>query len=274
METKFQASFIPKQPVNVPARRTSGSNIFFLISLLILIVAIIGAGGVYFWEKKINKDIASVNESLVRARNSFDQNTVKEFSRLNDKINSSEFLLKQHVAPSVLFKVIGDVTLKNVRFVNFRYANAGGDKISISMNGEAVSYEAVALQASAFTNPKLRNVFRSPIFSDPDLGSNGRAVFTFTTGIDPILLNHYKLKTDPNNQVFQSAGLNTDGSSNTNAGVNTGANNNTGTSANKTSPVNSNNKSGASTNDGAGVDVKSGDAGAKVDQNLIEFNNQ
>ncbi len=268
METKFQASFIPKQPVNIPSKRTSGSGILFLISFLIFIIVLIAASGVYFWEKKINKDISSVNESLVRARNSFDQNTVKEFSRLNDKINASELLLKQHISPSVLFKVIGDVTLKNVRFINFRYANAGGDKISISMNGEAVSYEAVALQASAFTNPKLRNVFRSPIFSDPDLGSNGRAVFTFTTGIDPILLNYYKLKTDPNNQVFQSAGINADS-------INTGSTN----SANNSSSEKTESKTSGTTATPAGkssanTDPGSVDSGIKVDENLVEFNNQ
>ena len=204
MDTKFQASFIPKQPVNEPVRTSSGSNIFFLISFLIFIVSLVGAGGAYLWDKQLDKQIADVNSNLNQARSSFDQNTIKEFVRLNDKINAADLLMKQHVAPSVLFRVIGDATLKNVRFSNFRYSNAGGDKISVAMSGEAVSYEAVALQASAFTNPKLRNVFRSPIFSDPDLNASGRAIFSFTTGIDPTLLNYYKMKSDPSNKAAQS----------------------------------------------------------------------
>lgn len=207
MDTKFQSSFIPKQPVNVPARSTSGSNIFFLISFVIFIISLVGAGGMYLWDKQLDKQIIDVNSSLTLARNSFDQNTVKEFSHLNDKINAADFLLKQHVAPSVLFGIIGDSTLKNVRFTNFKYSNAGGDKVSISMSGEAVSYEAVALQSSAFTNPKLRNVFRNTIFSDPDLNASGKAVFSFTTGVDPTLLNYYKAKSDPNNQVVRKAAV-------------------------------------------------------------------
>ena len=198
METKFQSSFIPKP---------YGSNLFFLLAFLILIASLVGAGVVYLYDKKLDNQIAQAKNDLDLARKSFDQNTVKEFSRLNDKINVSETLLKQHTAPSVLFKVIGDTTLKNVRFSNFRYANAGGDKVSVSMSGQAVSYEAVALQASAFTNPKLRNVFRSPIFSDPDLTAEGRAVFSFTTGVDPNLLNYYKLRSDSSNQLFQNAGV-------------------------------------------------------------------
>ncbi|MEI6042015.1 MAG: hypothetical protein WCQ00_00385 [bacterium] len=203
METKFQSSFIPKQPVNEPVRSRAGSNIFFLISFLIFIASGVASGAVYLWSNQLDSKIAATNNSLNLARNSFDQNTIKEFTHLNDKINSADFLLRQHVAPSVLFGVIGDTTLKNARFTNFKYTNAGGDKISISMSGEAVSYEAVALQASAFTNPKLRNVFRNTIFSDPDLTASGKAVFSFTTGVDPTLLNYYKMKSDPNNQVYK-----------------------------------------------------------------------
>ena len=209
MDTKFQSSFIPKQPVNQPVSKSiSGSNIFFLISFLIFTVALVGSGAVFLWDKQMDAKIVSVNNDLNKARNSFDQNTIKEFVRLNDRINASDYLLKQHVAPSVLFGVIGDSTLKNVRFNNFKYSNAGGDKVSVSMSGEAVSYETVALQASSFSNPALRNVFRNTIFSDPDLNAGGKATFTFSTGIDPTLLNYYKLITDPNNQVFKSAGLN------------------------------------------------------------------
>ncbi|MEI6553882.1 MAG: hypothetical protein WCO09_04900, partial [bacterium] len=160
---------------------------------------------VYLWDKQLDTRIVAMNNNLNQARNSFDQNTIKEFAHLNDKINAADFLLKQHVAPSVLFGVIGDTTLKNVRFTNFKYSNAGGDKISIAMSGEAVSYEAVALQSSAFTNPKLRNVFRNTIFSDPDLNANGKATFSFTTGVDPTLLNYYKSRSDPNYQATKKA---------------------------------------------------------------------
>lgn len=200
MDTKFQSSFIPKQPVNEPARSSSGSNIFFLISFLIFIIACVGAGTVYFWDKQMDNKITSVNNNLNSLRSSFDQNTIKDFTNLNNKINAANYLLRQHIAPSVLFSIIGDTTLKNVRFTSFKYSNAGGDKISISMAGEAKSYESVVLQSSAFLNPKLRNVFRNTIFSDPDLNANGKAVFSFTTGVDPILLNYYKLKADPKSQ--------------------------------------------------------------------------
>jgi len=272
MDTKFQSSFIPKQPVNQSSRHVSGSNIFFLISFLIFVVGMVGAGAVYLWDKQMDAKIASVNENLSKARNSFDQNTVKEFSRLNDKINASDALLKQHVAPSVLFKVIGDTTLQNARFADFKYTNAGADKISVSMNGEAVSYEAVALQASAFTNPKLRNVFRSPIFSDPNLDNNGVATFSFTTGIDPTLLNYYKLQSDPNNQVFKSAGLNPQAATTSNTSAATNSN---------TVTVDPNTDQAQNSNPAGGQGQANGQAGGQgqagntqVDNSAVNVNGQ
>ncbi len=246
MDTKFQSSFIPKQPVNQVTRHISGSNIFFLISFFIFIVAAVGSAGVYLWDKQMDLKIVKVNNDLNSVRNSFDQNTVKEFVRLNDKINASDFLLKQHVAPSVLFGVIGDSTLKNVRFTNFKYSNAGGDKVSVSMSGEAASYETVALQSSSFSNPALRNVFRNSIFSDPDLNGSGKATFTFSTGIDPTLLNYYKLITDPNNQVFKSAGLSSSAS---------GANGTTSNSSNTSNTNSTANTGNQSQGGGSSVDV-------------------
>jgi len=213
MDTKFQSSFIPKQPVNEPVRVHVGSNIFFLLSFLVFIVGCVGSGGVYLWNQQMDKKITDINASLIKFRNSFDQNTIKEFVLLNNRINSADTLLKQHVAPSVLFKVIGDVTLRKVRFTSFKYNNAGGDKISINMAGMAESYEAVALQASAFTNPKLRNVFRNSIFSDPNLNDDGGATFTFSTGIDPTLLNYYKLQSDPNYRASKAASVSAFGTS-------------------------------------------------------------
>ena len=202
MDTKFQSSFIPKQPVNEPVRsHSAGSNIFFLISFLIFIAGGVACGGVYLWNQQLDQKIISVNSNLITLRNSFDQNTIKEFTLLNNRINSADTLLKQHVAPSSLFKIIGDVTLRNVRFSSFKYSNAGGDKVSINLTGEASSYEAVVLQSSAFMNPKLRNVFRNTIFSDPDLNADGKASFTVSTGIDPTLMNYYKLKSDPSSKT-------------------------------------------------------------------------
>lgn len=194
METKFQTSFIPKQPVTSEApHHTSAASLFFLFSFIIFMASLASAGGVFIYSEIIKKNINDGKNQLTLNRNAFDPNTISQITRLNDRINAADFLLKKHKSVSTLFLVLSNATLKNVRFSDFNYAGAE-DKIVLSMRGQATSYETVALQAKEFTNPNLKNVFRSPLFGDLTLDAQGNVAFSFATNIDPLLVDYYKLK--------------------------------------------------------------------------------
>ena len=194
METKFQTSFIPKQPVNAEApHHTSAASLFFLFAFIIFMASLASAGGVFIYGEIIKKNINEGKAQLTLNKNAFDPNTISQITRLNDRINAADSLLKKHKSVSTLFLVLSNSTLKNVRFTDFNYSGVD-DKIVLSMRGQAVSYETVALQAKEFTNPNLKNVFRSPLFGDLTLDTLGNVSFSFTTGIDPLLVDYYKLK--------------------------------------------------------------------------------
>lgn len=209
METKFQTSFIPKQPVTESPIRTTGGNFFFLITFVIFMVSIALFGAAYLYNQLIDNNIAKGEADLRLNENAFDATTIQELTRLNDRINAAQFLLKQHIAFSSFFGVLERATLRNVSFKNFSYAYGGGDKISITMQGTAgratgSSYETVALQAKAFTNPTLRNVFRSPLLTDVGLDAQGNSSFSFSASLDPLLISFYKLRKE---EAAASAGL-------------------------------------------------------------------
>jgi hypothetical protein len=194
METKFQTSFIPKQPVTSDApHHASATSLFFLFGFIIFMASIAAAGGVFIYGQIVKKNIDNGTSQLTLNRNAFDPNTINEITRLNDRINAATYLLQNHKSVSTLFLVLGNATLKNVRFNDFNYTGVG-DKISLTMKGQATSYETVALQAKAFTDPSLKNVFRSPLFGDLTLDTLGNVSFSFSTGIDPLLVDYYKLK--------------------------------------------------------------------------------
>ena len=56
METTFQTSFIPKQPVTEQkqSRVSSSVNILLFLSVIIFIVSVIAAGLVYFYKATLN----------------------------------------------------------------------------------------------------------------------------------------------------------------------------------------------------------------------------
>ena len=194
METRFQTSFIPKQPVTAEApRHASASSLFFLFTFIVFMASLAAAGGVFIWKEIVSKNIEDGKAQLTLNKNAFDPNTISQLTRLNDRINAAEDLLKKHKSVSTLFLVLSNATLKNVRFTEFNYAGVD-NKISLSMKGQATSYETVALLAKEFTNPNLKNVFRSPLFGDLTLDTQGNVSFTFSANIDPLLVDYYKLK--------------------------------------------------------------------------------
>lgn len=211
METKFQASFIPKQPVTEAVHhRTSAASLFFLVSFILFMASLASAGAVFIYGQIITRNMTEGEKQLTLNKNAFDPNTIKEITRLNDRMLSADILLKQHKSVSTLFQVLSNTTLRNVRFTEFTYA-AADDKINLSMRGQAFNYETVALQAKAFTDPNLKNVFRSPIFSDLTLDSQGNVSFGFITSVDSFLVDYYKLKKEeysafgaPANQIAPS----------------------------------------------------------------------
>lgn len=200
METKFQTSFIPKAPVtdSSAGRRSGGAGILFLISFIIFMASLCAAVGVFFYNQILDQKIKTGNDELSKNQNIFNPSVVQEYSRLNDRINASYEILKKHTAVSNLFNIISAVTLKNVRFNNFTYSNTGGDKISLAMNGQTRSYESVALQARALTDPtmKYRNAFKSPILGDLNVDSLGNVSFNLASAIDPSVVSYYRLVQD------------------------------------------------------------------------------
>ncbi len=200
METKFQTSFIPKAPVtdSSAGRRSGGGGLLFLIAFIIFMASICAAAGVFFYSQILDQKIKSGNDELNQNQNIFNPSVVQEYSRLNDRINASYEILKKHISVSNLFNIISAVTLKNVRFSNFTYSNSGSDKISLNMNGQTQSYEMVALQARALTDPtmKYRNAFKSPILGDLNVDSLGTVSFNLSSAIDPTVISYYRLVQD------------------------------------------------------------------------------
>lgn len=189
-DTKFQTSFIPKQPVTEAPKRSSGSSVFFLIGFLLLVATTAAGVGAFIWQKTITAQIQKGEKQLEDHKSSFDSNSIAQFTKLDSRIDVAQELLKNHLQVSAIFPKIQNATLKTVRFKNFTYVNDGG-KILISMSGEAKDYEDMALQAKEFTDPNLPNSFQSPIFSNFSKVKD-IVVFTFSSGIDPYVIQYYQ----------------------------------------------------------------------------------
>jgi hypothetical protein len=183
-ETKFNTSFIPKKPVSSVSGTTikkKGPELLTIIGLFIFFLSVLGAAGVYVWQYQIQNTIDNQIESLRKARAEFDEKTLAEATRLNERIKAVKSLLDNHVAPSNIFSLLEDTTLPTVSYNNFQYSTNEDDTIDISASGNAAGFESVVLQSDELGMSDFRDV----IFSNVQPNENGQTVgFTLNANID------------------------------------------------------------------------------------------
>jgi len=174
-------SFIPKGRLTALAYRRKSVGIGFFIALLLLLLSAGVFGGLYLYKKSLQTEIDSAAASLELAKKAFDENLITELSRLNSSVNVAKILFNEHQATSKIFKLIGDLALKDVSFSNFNY-NFSGKSAVVSMSGEAKSYASVAIQAKIFEESDFID---KVIFSGLSLKGAGKVNFNVEISFNP-----------------------------------------------------------------------------------------
>jgi hypothetical protein len=189
MDPRFQTSFVPKKPVITQAvvSRSSNIDLFSLIAIVLFILSLALAGGIFFWKSLIVKDIDVKKATLERARDAFEPDLIKKIIRLDSRIESGEKLLASHVSVTRLFDVLSTITLRGVRFRDFNFSYLAEDKIEVGMKGQAQSFAAVAIQSDFFNQQKY---LKNTMVGDLALEPSGLISFSVRTTVDPSLVSY------------------------------------------------------------------------------------
>ncbi len=180
-----QTSFIPKKSLISRDIQRRPVNLFFVISLIVFLLALLSWGGAVFYRGFMRQQIEDLNAALRLERDAFDPQVIGGMKNLDLKIEAVKRLISGHTVLSPLFSTLEQSTNQKVRFKDFGYALAPTGEITLKMRGEAVSYAAVALQQETFrANPKLKNV----TFSDFSLDTAGNVLFNVSAVVDPSLV--------------------------------------------------------------------------------------
>ena len=211
METRLRTSFVPKKTLVVKSGNSEGGgsmNPIMSLSVIVFFMTIALAGGEYLYNSLLQKQIEQSRVDLVKARESFEEKTIAEWKRRDNRLRVANNLLAKHVVISPIFSILEDATLQTTRFVDFDFSSVRGN-LAIKMKGEGLSYTSVALLSDSFNHePGIKN----PIFSDLKLSTTGGVDFSFTGTLIPSVVS-YK-------DNFEN--MNTNG--NTNGDINTNPN--------------------------------------------------
>lgn len=192
MPDRVTTSFIPKASLKTEVRRDPGRSPVGLISLLaviVLVVAVAASIGTFGFHQYLIQSIASKKHSLDVARAAFEPATIKELLHLDTRLKTGRQLLSAHIGPSLIFDEIEKRTLEGVRFTNFSYGEASTGKVTVTMSGQAKSFNTLALQSDSFGESDL---LADVLFSGLNIDSTGTVVFEFSS-IVPVSAIAYHL---------------------------------------------------------------------------------
>jgi hypothetical protein len=198
MDPKLQSTFIPKGAaphsigtgIYVNRKESIGPSILGLLSLILFVLAVVAAGGVFGYKLWLSSQIESMGNDLKTARANINPDLIKQITDLNTRINSTKKILLGHTVISPIFSFLETSTVNAVAFTEFHYSNAGNGMINLNLKGLAKGYDVVALQSNVFSqSPFIKN----PVFSDLKLNDKGQVAFTFNAVLDPNLVSFQKV---------------------------------------------------------------------------------
>ena len=166
-------------------RQKSGVNLFMIIGLTILGMALVAALAVFGYELYLKGAKERKAAELAEAQRAVNLDTVEDFIRLRNRLNAADGLLDQHVTLSSFFDVLEAKTLTSVRFSSLSLSVEDDRTARIEMEGVARSFNALAAQSAALATEKR---VKRAIFSDIAVNENGTVGFLLSAEAEPRLV--------------------------------------------------------------------------------------
>ncbi len=171
----------------MPRRRPRTIGFFTLLVVMVFLVTIGLAVGVFLYKSYLNNDIAKMRDELAKMRASFDPARISELERLDIRIKEAKKRLDAHTAPTLLFELLQTNTLQNVRYKEFEYEATGDQGMHIKINGQGKNFSSIALQSDEFGGNK--NVL-NPIFDELNPDQEGFVDFTVDANVAPDFISY------------------------------------------------------------------------------------
>lgn len=178
------SSFVPHEASHARILRADLMGAFSLFSYLVFIIVLASAVGVFFYGRILTATQTSREASLAKATATIDAETIEGFVRLRDRLNSSQTLLKNHVAFSNLFSSLQTLLPASVRFTALNISTGASGVTKVEGSGIAKSFNALTTASVSFTT---ESHIKDVIFSKISITRENNVSFGFSATLDPRL---------------------------------------------------------------------------------------
>lgn len=192
MAQNFQTSFIPTgNQSSIPSSMIPGGpsgskkdilgTIVFLITLVIFIATALYTGYSIWYEKNLTSQIESLKQELTLIREEILDGEISGIEKMNNRLNQSNNLLRNHLAPILLFTILEETTLPTLTFSNFVF-EAKEQNYQITASGQAANFESIVYQSDVYGDTPA---FKDVLFSNLQRTTEGNVTFSFSTFVTP-----------------------------------------------------------------------------------------
>jgi len=184
MDQRFQTSLIPKRPENegrsLSQARKPGTW-FYWVSVFIFFAAIFAAAGLFGYERYLLSQIAQKKQLIDVEVKAFDKQLTETLTVAKERIDAGEEIISNHLAVSLFFNLLEDLTARGVYFSEFDFKTPEEGPVAFIAQGEAPSYAVLAFQSDVLKDSEY--IIR-PQFSEINLNEKGRIDFKLTAEMD------------------------------------------------------------------------------------------
>lgn len=201
MPDPLNNSFIPKRgPVGnrrMPATRQV--YIFTIISYTLMFATLIAVGGVFIYEKYLEKQLDEENELLyndIKSFNEADMQKVLDFDRRLQQANSR---LGKSVSLVSVFEALEDSTAETIKIDNLSIERMLDDKLVLEAEIQTDSFDSALFQRKAYGNG---SVFSSVVVDELDASGLNPNVEVSEEGVQPKVIFKAELEVPVENVPY------------------------------------------------------------------------
>lgn len=187
MENSFQTSFIPKRPIINGSPNSASTkepiSMFSVISVILIVISVLASSGLFVYKLYLTKQKDQLSASLLKARDSFEQDTINELGLFDGRVKAAKEIISNHVALSNVFSYLEDITIPQVQYVRFEEQMNDKGVLAVNMSGVASDYRSIAIQADMFSSSNS-SPFKNVLFSNLSRMQNGTVSFNLKFDVD------------------------------------------------------------------------------------------
>lgn len=179
------------QKVGVAIEANAKMPFYSLIIIIVFFLCVFIFSGIYLYNniilKKqldiINENNSEIQENISKAISQEESATVISAISKGKSIRS---ILSSHVYETKIYDLLESVTIKGVSYNDFSEKESKENIISVSINGKAESFNALAKQLMIL---KKTSEIKDIVFTDATMEKDAKVSFSYSLSFDSKLLN-------------------------------------------------------------------------------------